>query len=61
MLAGVPGVRDAWLDSVTAHLAVEGSTADLITALAPYRVDDVVSHEADLEASFLADYADQET
>ncbi len=55
-----PGVRDVHTDGATAQLVVEGSTADLITALAAYRVDDVVSHEADLEEIFLAYYTSQE-
>jgi ABC-2 type transport system ATP-binding protein len=59
-LTTVPGVREVHIDGVTAQLVVEGSIADLIAALAPYRVDDVVSHEADLEEIFLAHYADQE-
>ena len=59
MLAGVPGVREVHADGMIAQLTVEGSTADLIAALAPYRVDDVVSHEADLEEIFLAYYAEE--
>jgi ABC-2 type transport system ATP-binding protein len=60
VLADVPGVREVRTSGATAHLVVEGSTADLIAALAPYRVDDVVSYEADLEEIFLAYYASQE-
>jgi ABC-2 type transport system ATP-binding protein len=56
VLAAVPGVRDVQSSGTTAHLVVEGSTADLIAALPPYRVQDVVSHEADLEEIFLAFY-----
>jgi ABC-2 type transport system ATP-binding protein len=60
VLSAVPGVREVHLTGTTAHLVVEGSTADLIAALAPYRVEDVVSYEADLEEIFLAHYRDQE-
>jgi ABC-2 type transport system ATP-binding protein len=60
-LAAIPGVREVDVDGATAQLVVEGSTADLIAALAPYRVDDVVSHEADLEEIFLAHYAVRRT
>jgi ABC-2 type transport system ATP-binding protein len=60
MLAAIPGVRDVEVDGATVQLVVEGSTAELIAALAPYRVDNVVSHEADLEEIFLAHYASQE-
>jgi ABC-2 type transport system ATP-binding protein len=58
-LAAVPGVREVQASGSTAHLVVEGSTADLIAALSPYRVEDVVSHEADLEEIFLAFYDDE--
>ncbi|HSK16306.1 MAG TPA: ABC transporter ATP-binding protein [Gaiellaceae bacterium] len=59
-LAAVPGVREVRTSDATAHLTVEGSTADLIAALASYRVDNVVTHEPDLEEIFLALYAGQE-
>ena len=59
-LAAVAGVREVDVDGATAQLVVEGSTADLIAALASYRVDDVVSHEADLEEIFLSYYASKE-
>jgi ABC-2 type transport system ATP-binding protein len=60
VLRTVPGVREVQTSDTIANLVVEGSTADLIAALAPYRVDDVVSHEADLEEIFLAYYAGAE-
>ncbi len=60
VLARVPGVKEVVTSDATAHLVVEGSTADLIAALAPYRVDDVISHEADLEEIFLAYYGREE-
>ena len=60
LLAEIPGVREVHAQGTVAQLTVEGSAADLITALAPYRVDDVISHEADLEKIFLAHYAEEE-
>lgn len=60
VLARVPGVKEVVTSDATAHLVVEGSTADLIAALAPYRVDDVISHEADLEEIFRAYYGREE-
>jgi len=59
-LAGVPGVREVRAADSTAHLVLEGSTADLVAALAPYRVENVITHEADLEEIFLALYAGRE-
>jgi ABC-2 type transport system ATP-binding protein len=55
-LGGVTGVRDLVSTDSTVHLVVEGSTAPLIAALAPYRVEDVVTHEPDLEEIFLTLY-----
>jgi ABC-2 type transport system ATP-binding protein len=54
---GVPGVRDVVVDGHTTRVTVTGSTAELIKAVAPYGVTNVLSHEADLEAAFL-DYYD---
>ena len=56
----VPGVQELTLDGRTAHVVVTGSTAELITTVAPYEVINVVSHEADLEAAFLDYYTDRE-
>ena len=50
------GVREASATDTTIHLVIEGSTADLFTALAPYRIEDVISHEPDLETIFLSLY-----
>jgi len=55
----VPGVQEVTVDGRAAHVAVTGSTAELLKAVAPYDVTNVVSHEADLEAAFL-DYYDGE-
>jgi ABC-2 type transport system ATP-binding protein len=61
LLAGVPCVREVRVDEVTAHLVVEGSIAELITTLAPFEVEDIVTHEADLEEIFLAYYGQEVT
>jgi ABC-type multidrug transport system ATPase subunit/ABC-type transport system involved in multi-copper enzyme maturation permease subunit len=55
-LRTVPGVRDTQLTGHTVHLVVEGSTADLLRTAAPHRIENVVTHEADLEEIFLAYY-----
>ena len=54
VLDAVQGVSVLDVDGPTVHLVVEGSTADLVAALSPYRVDDIVTHEADLEEVFLS-------
>jgi ABC-2 type transport system ATP-binding protein len=59
-LAAAAGVREVHVDGHTAHLAVEGSTADLVSAAAPHGVADIVSHEVDLEEVFLTYYGDGE-
>jgi ABC-2 type transport system ATP-binding protein len=53
-------VRDLGVDGSTVQLVVEGSTADLFDVAAPHRVEQVVTHEPDLEEIFLA-YYEQET
>lgn len=55
-LAAAAGVRDVHVDANTARITVEGSTADLLRVAAPYGVDNVVSHEPDLEDIFLRYY-----
>jgi ABC-2 type transport system ATP-binding protein len=59
-LGTVIGVREVRTTDTTAHLVVEGSTADLIASLALYRVDNIVTHEPDLEEIFLTYYGNQE-
>jgi len=54
LLAAITGVRELTVTGRTAHLAVEGSTADLLAAAAPHRVEQIVTHEPDLEEIFLA-------
>jgi ABC-2 type transport system ATP-binding protein len=56
LLAAIQGVREVTVTGRTAHLAVEGSTADLLAAAAPHRVERIVTHEPDLEEIFLAYY-----
>ena len=51
------GVRELDVEGSTAHLVVEGSTADLFGTAAPYRISAVVSHEPDLAEIFLRYYA----
>lgn len=56
VLRAAAGVHEVVVDGRVARVAIEGSTADLIAALAPYRVEDVVTHEPDLEEIFLSFY-----
>jgi ABC-2 type transport system ATP-binding protein len=56
-LAAVDGVREVTCDGRVAHLVVAGSTAPLIAALAGSRVENIVTHEPDLEEIFLTYYA----
>jgi ABC-2 type transport system ATP-binding protein len=52
-LVAVDGVREVHPDGRVAHLVVAGSTAPLIAALAGHRIENIVTHEADLEEIFL--------
>ncbi|MFG1813552.1 ABC transporter ATP-binding protein [Kribbella sp. NPDC049174] len=56
VIRGVPGVQEVAADAQTAHVTVTGSTAQLVTAVAPYEVTNIVTHEADLESVFLDYY-----
>ena len=56
VLSAIAGVRDLTVNGSTAHLAVEGSSADLLAAATPYRIDQIVTHEPDLEEIFLGYY-----
>ncbi len=58
-IRAVPGVQDVTSDGSTAHVLVTGSTAELVKAIAPYEVTNLVSHEADLESVFLDYYSAQ--
>ncbi|WP_433722220.1 hypothetical protein ACQP0C_20890 [Nocardia sp. CA-129566] len=55
-LRRIDGVRRVEPNTVAVHIDVDGSTAELIKAIAPYDVVDIVSHEPDLEEVFLAYY-----
>ncbi len=55
-LAAVHGVRDVTVTGRTAHLALEGSVADLLAKVGPLRVERIVTHEPDLEEIFLSHY-----
>jgi ABC-2 type transport system ATP-binding protein len=59
-LAQVPGVHDVQASERTIHLAVEGSTAALLRVAAPYGVENVITHEPDLEDVFLGWYDAEE-
>jgi ABC-2 type transport system ATP-binding protein len=60
-LARADGVRDVSVSGDTARVTVEGSTADLVAVAAPYGVDRIVTHEADLEEIFLGYYQEEES
>jgi ABC-2 type transport system ATP-binding protein len=55
-LVAAEGVRDVQTTGSTAHVVVEGSTADLLMAAAPHVVVQVVTHEPDLEEIFMTYY-----
>jgi ABC-2 type transport system ATP-binding protein len=54
------GVRQVDVHERTAHLSVEGSTADLLRVAAPLGIENVVTHETDLAEIFLGWYQDEE-
>ena len=56
LLRAVPGVTEVHANGAGVQLVVEGSTAELFAAAAPYRITGVVSHEPDLEEIFLTYY-----
>ncbi|WP_123390052.1 ABC transporter ATP-binding protein [Nocardioides aurantiacus] len=56
-LRDAAGVHDLRSTGRTAHLTLEGSAAALMSAAAPYGIENVVSHEPDLEDVFLDLYA----
>jgi ABC-2 type transport system ATP-binding protein len=58
-LSAIAGVRELTFSGSTAHLAVEGSMADLLAEAAPHRVEQIVTHEPDLEEIFLSYYERQ--
>ncbi|HET7430178.1 MAG TPA: ABC transporter ATP-binding protein [Nocardioides sp.] len=56
VLEHAQGVREVVVAGTTAHVTVEGSTADLLRVAAPYGVENLVTHEADLGEVFLGWY-----
>ncbi len=57
LLSAIEGVRDVRVHQRSVTLTVEGSTAALIEAAAPYGVENLVTHEPDLEEVFLGWYS----
>ena len=55
-MRSVPGVQDVDVRGRTAHVAIAGSMAELFRAVAPYGVQDVRTHEADIADAFLSYY-----
>ncbi|MCC7075620.1 MAG: ABC transporter ATP-binding protein [Acidimicrobiia bacterium] len=58
-LRQVAGVRDLGVDGRTARLTVDGSLSELLELAAPFGIENVSSHETDLEDIFLAYYEDR--
>jgi ABC-2 type transport system ATP-binding protein len=56
--AGVPGITDVRLDGTLLRCTMQGVVDPLIKALSRYQVQDLNSHEADLEETFLALYGE---
>lgn len=57
-LAGVPGVEDIDIVGRIARILATGSDEALFRTVAPYGIERVVSHEADLEEIFLSYFDD---
>ncbi|MEV2225923.1 ABC transporter ATP-binding protein [Nocardia vinacea] len=55
-LRHIDGVRAVRANTKAVHVELEGSTAQLLRAVAPYDVTDIISREPDLEEVFLAYY-----
>ncbi|MFG1798182.1 ATP-binding cassette domain-containing protein [Nocardia sp. NPDC049149] len=55
-LRHINGVRSVHHNTKGVHVELEGSTAALLRAVAPFEVIDIVSHEPDLEDIFLNYY-----
>jgi ABC-2 type transport system ATP-binding protein len=60
-LRRVSGVREVVVTASTAHVRVEGSTAELLRVASPYGVANVLTHEADLGDLFLGWYEGSES
>jgi ABC-2 type transport system ATP-binding protein len=57
-LRDAAGVSEVRVDGDSAHVAVEGSTEELLKIAAPYGIRNVVTREADLEEVFLGYYGE---
>ena len=55
-LRRIAGVREVQRDATTVHIELSGSTAELLKAIAPYDVVDIISREPNLEEIFLSYY-----
>ncbi|MEU0869524.1 ABC transporter ATP-binding protein [Nocardia brasiliensis] len=55
-LRHLSGVRSVLRNNKAVRIEIEGSTAALLRAVAPFEVTDIVSHEPDLEEVFLNYY-----
>ena len=53
-IAKAPGVRDLRVGGRRVHLTATGSLAEVMKVAAAHQLDDIVTHEADLEELFLA-------
>jgi ABC-2 type transport system ATP-binding protein len=54
----IPGVVEARVTDEVARLKIEGSVAPLLAAVRDHEVIDIVSHESDLEETFLSYYTE---
>ncbi|MFE9325013.1 ABC transporter ATP-binding protein [Nocardia sp. NPDC052278] len=55
-LRHIDGIRAVHANTKAVHVELEGPTARLLQAVAPYEVTDIISREPDLEEVFLAYY-----
>ncbi|MEU4421574.1 ABC transporter ATP-binding protein [Actinoplanes sp. NPDC024001] len=56
VLHRVAAARQIAVSGNTVHLVVEGHTTELLSATAPYGIEQIVTHEPDLEDIFLSYY-----
>ncbi|MFI1991521.1 ABC transporter ATP-binding protein [Actinoplanes sp. NPDC020271] len=56
LLHQVSAAREITVTGRTAHLVVEGHTTELMRVAAPYGIEQIVTHEPDLEDVFLSYY-----
>ncbi len=57
-LRAVPGVRDVAVTGASAHVSVEGSLGELVRTAVAHGLDDLMTHQSDLEEIFLTYYVD---